>query len=85
VAIQGLIPHLHNYFGELGMDQVLAHVQADTRSLPVQMSPLCSNSETGQGNHNRLLKAHQALSAISDENREQFLRLISSLKSDSVH
>jgi len=85
VAIQGLIPHLHNYFGELGMDQVLAHVQAETRSLPVQMSPLCSNAETGQGNRNRLLKAHQALSGISDENREQFIRLISSLKSDSVH
>ncbi len=85
VAIQGLIPHLHNYFGELGMDQVLAHVQPETRSLPMHMSQLCSNAETGEGNHDRLLKAHQALSGISDENREQFIRLIASLKSDSVH
>jgi sigma-B regulation protein RsbU (phosphoserine phosphatase) len=85
VSIQGLIPHLHSYFGELGMDQVLSHVHEITHPLPMHMSPLCSNAETSQSNRNRLLKAHQALSTISDENREQFLRLISTLETDSVH
>ncbi len=85
VVIQGLIPHLHSYFGELGMNQVLEHVREHPRTLPVHMTPLSSNAETSQVNRNRLLKAHQALSTISEENREQFLRLIASLKSDSVH
>ncbi len=85
VTIQGLIPQLREHFGELGMKQVLTHVAPVMHALPKQMKPLEQSREASSANRERLLRAHEALSSLSSENRHQFLQLISSIQNGTQH
>jgi len=76
--IQGLLPTVRRLLEELGMERVLRLVAAETHPLPAHMVPLeaCLSDEQAR---QRMLQAHQALAALTPENREVFARLIEHL------
>jgi len=85
VRIQGANAQLRESFDELGMEQVLSRIDPTTHPLPSRMTPLAHNNKVSRANRDRLLRAHQALSALSETNRSQFIQLLNSLEGETQH
>jgi sigma-B regulation protein RsbU (phosphoserine phosphatase) len=85
VNLQGVVPQVLDEFCELGMARVLGHVSSEPRPLPTHMEAL---ERAGEGeessNQNRLLRAHEALASLNEENRSEFQNLIEALRQERL-
>jgi len=80
--IQGVLPDVYRLFEELGMDQVVEDMVADMTPLPTCMLPLESSPVADNRDRKRILLAHEALAALGDQNRQEFLRLIEGMRAE---
>jgi len=72
---------LRALFDELGLEQVLAAIREDAPGPPAEPVPMAQDSPTHEVQL-RLLRAHEILSELSEENRERFAGLIQTLRAE---
>ncbi|MGJ7497309.1 SpoIIE family protein phosphatase [Variovorax sp. RT4R15] len=80
VVLSGVTPAVRALFEELSMQQVLAAIREDIPAAPEQYA-----LGTGGGQavvQKRILQAHEALSALSERNREEFKDVVESLRGE---
>lgn len=82
VRVQRLPDSVRALFTELSMEAVLNSVGTETHQLPASMRPVRRAEEDPKRQAERLLKAHEVLASLSDENREQFQGVVESLRAD---
>ncbi|MFV2090083.1 MAG: STAS domain-containing protein, partial [Pseudomonadales bacterium] len=82
-VVQNVSPHLEANFEELSMTVVLEHMSAESIELPAQRTHLDLSATHLDRQQHRLLKAHEVLAELSDENQEQFGSLVETLRSES--
>ena len=82
VDLQGASEEVRQLFEELSMRAVLAHIRDTAIPLPENMDPIDTASLTPQQQGARILGAHETLSSLSEENREQFRAVVDSLRAD---
>ena len=85
VQVQRLPGKIRALFEELSMEVVLSHASLVSASLPEEMEPLQRADADVDEQGARVLSAHEALSSLSEENRELFLDVVESLQSDLGH
>ncbi|HEY2256306.1 MAG TPA: SpoIIE family protein phosphatase [Variovorax sp.] len=80
VVLAGVTPAVRALFEELSMQQVLASISEEVPTAP----ELCALS--AQGNqaavHQRILRSHEALSALSERNRGEFREVVEALRGE---
>jgi serine phosphatase RsbU (regulator of sigma subunit)/anti-anti-sigma regulatory factor len=81
VTLVGVRPAVRALFEELSMDQVLAHIPDDVPAAP-EFYALGTASDPAAA-RKRILRAHEALSALSERNHEEFRDVIQSLRDDA--
>ncbi|MBW3629560.1 MAG: SpoIIE family protein phosphatase [Gemmatimonadetes bacterium] len=81
VRMQGVTPEVRAMFEELSMGRVLEAIREDGARLP-EMHPLAVARADAKAGKLRVLRAHEALSAISGRNREKFQAVVESLRGD---
>lgn len=80
VSLAGVTPAVRALFEELSMQQVLAASREDLPAAP-ELRALATGA--GQaGVQKRVLQAHEALSALSERNREEFKDVVESLRGE---
>lgn len=79
LEIQGPLPHVRRLFEELGMESVLKAIQDQMLPLPSEMTPLTSRGHDDE-DRQRILLAHEALAALNEKNRKEFIRLIEGMR-----
>lgn len=80
VAVAGVAPQVRALFEELSMQQVLGAIRDDTGPAP-ELLPLRAEGDEAAAPR-RVLQAHEALSALSDRNREEFRAVVESLRGE---
>ena len=68
-------------FAELGLEQVLGTVLEDPCEPPCEPVPV-TQEPPERASHDRLLRAHEILSELSDENRERFGTVVKLLRAE---
>ncbi len=81
VRLQRVQPSIRSLFEELSMQGVLAHTSITTTPLPEEMRPLTRAGDEFE-QQRRVLRAHEVLASLSDENREQFALVVDSLREE---
>ncbi len=64
------------------MERVLHHIRQESKPLPAQIDPLTSAAAGEDQQRRRILFAHEALAALSEHNRQEFLHLIESMRGE---
>jgi anti-anti-sigma regulatory factor len=82
VLLQGVSDGVRKLFDELSMTRVLDHISPDRHPLPQHMTPLDGAELSPQQQGARILSAHEVLSALSEDNREQFQAVVDSMRAD---
>ena len=82
VAVQGASEALLDAFGQLSMDLVLSHVQETAIPVPDNRESIASTDADPKGQKIRLLRAHEVLAALSDDNESEFGAVISAMRED---
>jgi hypothetical protein len=77
--LHGVQPEVRELFEELNMERVLASVREDGAS-PPELYPLASAAGDAEAGRLRILRAHEALSALSAPNREKFQGVVETLR-----
>jgi anti-anti-sigma regulatory factor len=80
VVLAGVTPAVRALFEELSMEQVLAAVRADVPAAPELYALGAGGQQTGV--QKRILEAHEALSGLSERNREEFKDVVESLRGE---
>lgn len=80
VVVARVTPVVRALFEELSMQQVLAAVQDDSPAAP-ELYALGTEGDQASV-QKRILRAHEALSALSDRNREEFKDVVESLRGE---
>jgi len=80
VRLQGVKPEVRDLFEELSMKRVLASI-GEPRDLP-EMHPLATPTEGETSGPLRILRAHEALAALSARNREKFQDVVDALRDE---
>lgn len=80
VVVAGVTPAVRALFEELSMQQVLAAVRDDSPAAP-ELYALGTEGDQASV-QKRILRAHEALSALSDRNREEFKDVVESLRGE---
>jgi serine phosphatase RsbU (regulator of sigma subunit)/anti-anti-sigma regulatory factor len=80
VVVAGVTPAVRALFEELSMQQVLAAVRDDGPAAP-ELYALGTEGDQASV-QKRILRAHEALSALSDRNREEFKDVVESLRGE---
>jgi len=70
---------VHGLFVELGLAQVIAAISTDECEPPAEPAPVPQQGMASDG-HRRLLRAHETLSDLSEENSARFEGVIQSLR-----
>lgn len=83
VELQGVLPQVLDEFCELGMARVLGHLSTEGRPLPAHMEAL-QRQGGGAVDQDRLLRAHEALAALNEQNRSEFHDLIEALQRERL-
>ncbi len=78
--LQGVTPEVEALFQELGMENVMEHIVPPMLPLPATMLPVGA-TEPHQSAR-ALLCAHEALTALSDRNRQEFDPLVRQLRQE---
>jgi anti-anti-sigma regulatory factor len=80
VVLAGVTPTVHALFEELSMQQVLSAIRDDVPAAPELFA---LRGDSGQAAmQKRILHAHEALSTLSDRNREEFRDVVDSLRGE---
>ncbi|HEV2129531.1 MAG TPA: SpoIIE family protein phosphatase [Longimicrobiaceae bacterium] len=79
VRLHGVQPSVRELFEELNMERVLASVREDGAS-PPELYPLASPTGEAEAGRLRILRAHEALSALSAPNRAKFQGVVETLR-----
>lgn len=82
VRLQRVPTKVRALFEELSMSGVLSRASLVTEPLPPDMKPLRDPRSVADLQGERVLKAHEILASLSDENQEQFRDVIEALRSD---
>ncbi|MDA1076390.1 MAG: STAS domain-containing protein, partial [Proteobacteria bacterium] len=82
IQIQNVSPALRASFEELSMTVVMKHIASVPEQVPEGLTPLDLSMSQLERQQQRLLKAHEALSALSQENQAQFESLLETLRSE---
>ncbi|MBT2304633.1 SpoIIE family protein phosphatase [Variovorax paradoxus] len=80
VVLAGVTPAVHALFEELSMQQVLAAIREDIPAAP-ELYALGTGGDQAVV-QKRILQAHEALSALSERNREEFKNVVESLRGE---
>ncbi len=80
VGLQGLSDSLRALFEELSMDLVLGRILDGVTAPPAELTPLPNADPSDTGTQQRLLRAHETLASLSEQNREEFRDVIESLR-----
>ncbi|MGJ7509965.1 SpoIIE family protein phosphatase [Variovorax sp. GT1P44] len=80
VTLAGVTPAVRALFEELSMSQVLTAIREDGPAAP-ELYPLGTQGDQA-ALHKRILHAHEALSALSERNREEFKEVVESLRGE---
>jgi anti-anti-sigma regulatory factor len=80
VTLVGVTPVVRSLFEELSMGQVLAAIRDETHAAP-QLYALGTDSGEAAV-QKRILQAHEALSTLSERNREEFRDVVESLRGE---
>ncbi|WP_213959138.1 SpoIIE family protein phosphatase [Variovorax sp. dw_954] len=80
VVLAGVTPIVHGLFEELSMQQVQAAIRDDIPAGPT-LYALGAGGDLASV-QKRILQAHEALSALSERNREEFREVVESLRSE---
>jgi serine phosphatase RsbU (regulator of sigma subunit)/anti-anti-sigma regulatory factor len=78
VALAGVTPAVRALFEELSMQQVLGAIREDIPAAP-ELFALGTRADQAEV-QKRVLQAHEALSALSERNREEFKDVVESLR-----
>lgn len=81
VSIAAPGPSVVKLFEELGLRQVLSHVVVEPADYPADPVPL-DIEQPARESQLRLLRAHQMLASLSDENRVKFQDLVAALRAE---
>ena len=82
VRLQRVTPTVRALFEELSMQAVLAHTSVTVEPLPEKMQSLRRADTDAATQGQRMLRAHEILTSLSEENREQFREVVQSLRED---
>jgi sigma-B regulation protein RsbU (phosphoserine phosphatase) len=82
VRVQRVTPPVRALFEELDMQGVLNHTSLTFEPLPEKMTPLKRADTDAEQQGQRMLRAHEILASLSDENREQFRDVVDSLREE---
>lgn len=82
IRLQRVPTRLRQLFEELSMDAVIDRIEPRTIPLPEAMHPVSRRPEDPAEQARRLLAAHEILASLSDDNREQFQQVVSTLRQD---
>jgi serine phosphatase RsbU (regulator of sigma subunit)/anti-anti-sigma regulatory factor len=80
--LQGVMPPVERLFLELGMEGVMEHMVPAVLPLPVQMAPLTGEEEDPHTRALRLLRAHESLAHLNEENQREFDPLLEALREE---
>ncbi|HSV34009.1 MAG TPA: SpoIIE family protein phosphatase [Ramlibacter sp.] len=80
MVLRGVRPAVRALFEELSMAQVLARIREDVPAAP-ELYALNTASDPIAG-RNRIRAAHEALSGLSEHNREEFREVVESLRGE---
>jgi len=80
VSLHGVSESILAELTELGMEQVIQHVDPELVALPEDMLPLQQFQRDESADYLRLLSAHEALAGLSEQNQAVFLHLIEGLR-----
>lgn len=83
VALQNVGDVVRADFQELSMQSVIEHITTSPRELPQKRTPLDLKAVEPGDQQQRLLKAHEMLSELSAENREEFRGVVENLRADA--
>jgi len=82
VVFQRVPASIRALFEELDMTGVIEMISSRADYLPDKMEPLHCAKEDVADQSRRVLKAHEILASLSDENQEQFRGVVESLRAD---
>jgi len=82
LRLQGVMPPVEELFREVGMKRVMEHMVPAMLPLPSQMSPLLGEDQELRSQTLRILKAHEGLAALSENNRREFDPLLQALRKE---
>ena len=80
VVLTGVASAVRALFEELSMQQVLSAIREDVPAAPELYSLGARGDQPAV--HRRILRAHEALSALSEHNREEFKEVVESLRGE---
>lgn len=81
VRVQRISESVRRLFEELSMDLVLQHIGEPTEALP-RMEPLVKSAPEEGTLHRRILRAHDVLASLSEENRKKFQGVVDMLRKE---
>ena len=82
ITLQNVRPKLLADFEELSLKAVLAQIALEPGAVPTQRTPIDLSAVNESRREVRLLRAHEVLAELSDENFEQFGGLVEDLRSE---
>ena len=82
IRLQRVSEKLRASFEELSMAAVLDNVTAKPLPVPDKLTGIDLHVTHGERQQQRLLKAHEMLAELSDDNREQFASLVETLRAE---
>ncbi len=82
VSVQGTSGALLEAFSELSMDVVLNHIADDVLPVPDNRESLNMPDADPRGQKMRLLKAHEVLAALSQDNEAEFGGVVAAMRED---
>jgi phosphoserine phosphatase RsbU/P len=82
LTLQNVAEPLEDSFRELSMQGILDCIDKTPVDLPAHLVALDLQATHGTRQQQRLLKAHEMLAELSDENREQFRGVVQALRSE---
>lgn len=80
--LQGVHPEVRKTFDELSMTLVTRNIAEQASPLPAKMQPLTTANGDPRNRHDQILRAHEILASLSEENRERFREVVKSLRSE---
>lgn len=82
IDLQCVSQRARQLFEELSMRAVIERIRADPEPLPDGLKPLRTVPDRAELHGERVLRAHETLAALSDENQAQFGAVIETLRSE---
>ena len=83
LRLQNVLPQVGQLLDELGMQQVIRHIDAKGQPLPGRMLSLEAAVTDESVERERILRAHEVLASLSDRNRREFIGLIEGLRRET--